>query len=120
MKKLLLSTAFICLLATPSFAAQRVWISEFGVLGATNSGGSPAQIAALPALVNQSSQDFTSAPVTSPAFNGQTRFIRVYCEVNCAVKVGGTATVNDTPLPAGSAEYFGVQPGATISIIANP
>jgi hypothetical protein len=101
--------------------ASRVWISEFGVLSATNSGGVPAQIAALPSLKNQTTLDLTDGTAkTSAAFGPQTRYIRVFSEVQCAVKDGTGATTSDTPIAALSPEYFGVQPGATISVIANP
>lgn len=115
-----LAAALLCLIATPSFAAQRVWISEFAVLGATASGGVPAQIAALPTIVDQPVLDTTSGVVTSAAFNAQTKYIRVCVEAQSALKVGGTATTASMPLGAGQCEYFGVQPAATLSVIANP
>lgn len=114
------AAALLCLVATPSFAAQRVWISEFGVLGATASGGVPGQIAALPTLVDQTVLDTTSGVVISAAFRPGTYYIRVCVETQSALKVGGTATTASMPLFAGQCEYFGVQSGATLSVIANP
>jgi hypothetical protein len=53
-------------------------------------------------------------------FQRKTKYIRITCEVQCAIKVGGTATTSSMPIGAMSPEYFGVQPGATLSVIANP
>jgi hypothetical protein len=119
LRKLLLAAALFVLPATAN-AASRVWISEFAVLTATASGGVPGQMAALPSLVDQSTLDISGGVQSSAAFNGQTKYIRITCEVQCAVKVGGTATTSSLPIGAMSPEYFGVQPGATISVIANP
>jgi hypothetical protein len=118
----ILATALFALLSiTSADAASRVWISEYGVLTATNSGG-PGQMAALPALALQSTLDLTDGTAkTSAAFGGQTRYIRIVCEVQCAVRGDGTAaTTSAILLPALGPEYFGVQPGATISVIAAP
>ncbi|MGW1422684.1 hypothetical protein ACWAT4_21520 [Bradyrhizobium manausense] len=119
LRKLLLAAALFALPATAN-AASRVWISEFGVLAATASGGSPGQMAALPSLVDQSTLDISGGVQSSAAFGSQTKYIRITCEVQCAVKVGGTASTSSLPLGAMSPEYFGVQAGATISVIANP
>jgi hypothetical protein len=44
----------------------------------------------------------------------------VVCEAQCAIAGSGTATVTDILLPPYTPEYFGVQPGSTISVIAAP
>jgi hypothetical protein len=119
MLRYLVAAAFALLASTSAEAASRVWISEFGVLTATNS-GSAGQMAALPSLADQSTLDISGGVQTSAAFGSQTKYIRITCEVQCAVKVGGTATTSSLPIGAMSPEYFGVQPGATISVIANP
>jgi hypothetical protein len=119
----ILATALFALFSiTSADAASRVWISEYGVLTATNSGGSAGQMAALPALALQSTLDLTDGTAkTSAAFGGQTRYIRIVCEVQCAVRGDGSAaTTSAILLPALGPEYFGVQPGATISVIAAP
>jgi hypothetical protein len=103
-----------------AFATQRVWISEFATMGATASGGVPAQIASLPSVADQAVLDVTGGVQTSAAFNALTRFIRVCVEVQSAAKVGGTATTASMPILAGQCEYFGVLPAATLSVIANP
>lgn len=120
LRKLLLATALFALSATAANAASRVWISEFAVLTATASGGSAGQMAALPSLTDQATLDISGGVQTSAAFGSQVKYIRITCEVQCAVKVGGTATTSSLPIGAMSPEYFGVQPGATVSVIANP
>jgi hypothetical protein len=98
---------------------QRVWITEFGILTQGGGSGGPVQIAPLPALTKQN-LDTTGGVQSSAAFSKTTFYIRVVCEVQSAIAGTGTATVNDLLLPAYSPEYFGVQPGSTISIIAAP
>lgn len=121
MKKLILALVALALSGAPALAASRVWISEYSTLGGTNSGGVPAQIASLPAVAIQSTLDISGGAQTSSAFNANTRFIRVICEVQCALRGDGvTATTSSILLPAFSAEYFGVLNGATISVIAAP
>jgi hypothetical protein len=120
LRKLALVAALFVLSATTANAASRVWISEFAVLTATASGGASGQMAVLPSLVNQAPLDISGGVQSSAAFNAQTKYIRIVCEVQCAVKVGGAATTSDTPLGAMSPEYFGVQPGSSISVIFNP
>jgi hypothetical protein len=111
----------LALLPAQAFAASRVWISEYGVLTATNSGGVPGQIAPLPSLVIQSTLDISSTVQTSAAFGSQTRYVRIVCEVQCAVRGDGSnATTSSVLLPALLPEYFGVAPGATVSVIAAP
>ncbi|UVO33939.1 hypothetical protein KUL72_20715 [Bradyrhizobium arachidis] len=121
LRKLLLAAAIFVLPASAN-AASRVWISEYGVLSATNSGGVPAQAAALPALAMQSTLDLSGGTAqTSSAFGSTTRYIRVICEIQCAIRGDGTAATSSAVLlPALSPEYFGVQGGSTISVIAAP
>lgn len=120
MLRKLLAAALFLLSATSAQAASRVWISEFGTLGATNSGGVPAQIAALPSLADQSVLDISGGVQTSATFTSQTRYIQIMCEAQCAIKAGGTATTSSLTLPAGLPFNFGVQPSTTISVILNP
>ncbi|MCK1465731.1 hypothetical protein IVB34_47460 [Bradyrhizobium sp. 2] len=100
-----LAAALFLLSATSADAASRVWISEFAVLTATAS-GSPGQMAALPSLTDQATLDISGGVQSSAAFNAQTKYIRITCEVQCAVKVGGTATTSSLPIGAMSPEYF--------------
>ncbi len=110
--------AFLALFATSAHAASRVVVSEFRTLGTGSN--SPAQIGSLPSLRNQTPLDISGGVQSSQAFGSDTTYIRVICEVQCTVKGGSGATTSDTLLPALSPEYFGVQGGATISVIAAP
>jgi len=117
-------TLYICAVAvslcasSAAAATQRVWITEFAGIGAA--GGGALQIAKLPAVAKQQ-VDTTGGVQTSAAFNASTRFIRVICEVQCAVRGDGTAAAaTDLLIPAYTAEYFGVVAGGTLSVIAAP
>ncbi|MBR1033907.1 hypothetical protein [Bradyrhizobium liaoningense] len=120
LRKSILAAAIFALSATAANAASRVWISEFAVLTATASGGSAGQMAAIPSIATQSTLDISGGVQSSAAFNAQTKYIRIVCEVQCAISGSGTATTSSTLIPALSPEYFGVQPGATVSVIAAP
>jgi hypothetical protein len=113
-----LSGVTLLLWTSSASAAQRVWITEFAGLGNV-SGGGQAQIANMPAVARQQ-VDVTGGVQSSAAFNASTRYIRVVCEVQCAVRGDGTAAATDTLLPAYFPEYFGVVAGSTISVIAAP
>lgn len=102
--------SILCLLASDAFAASRVWISEFSTLASTNSGGSPAPAAALPSLTDQAPLDISVSVQTSQTFTAQTRLIQITCEVQCAIKAGGTATTSSLMLPAGIPVTYGVLP----------
>src|SRR6516225_2001697 len=103
MRKAFLVSVFI-LWPSIADAAQRVWITEFATLALAGGGG--MQAARLPAVTRQL-VDVTSGVQTSAAFNQSTNFIRVICEVQCAVRGDGVAaTGNDLLMPAYGAEYF--------------
>lgn len=121
LRKSILAAATLLLSVSSSFAASRVWISEYGVT-ATTASGAPAEIATMPALAMQATLDLSGGTAqTSAAFGGGTKYIRVICEVQCAVRGDGSAaTTSAVLMPGLSAEYFGVLPGKTISVIAAP
>jgi hypothetical protein len=120
MLRYLFAASFALLASTSAEAASRVWISEFGVLAATSSGGVPAQIAALPSLADQPVLDISGGVQTSATFTSQTRYIQIMCEAQCAIKAGGTATTSSLTIPGGMPFNFGVQPSTNISVILNP
>ena len=119
MKRMLLAGAILLALISSASAASRVWISEFAAIGSSNNNVA-LQVGTLPTITNQSTLDISGGVQSSAAFNAQTQYIRIMCEVQCAVKSGGTASTSDMLMPALSAEYFGVQGGSTISVIAAP
>jgi hypothetical protein len=118
-RKLTAVLAALCLVLfnAQAFAAN-AYITEFGVVG-TAANASQVQIAALPPL-NHQKVDFSAGAANATAFNAQTKYIRVHCDAACSIRIGGTATTSYLRIPTDAAEYFGVQPGAVLSVIANP
>lgn len=96
-----------------------LWITEFDRKPVATGGDSISQIPCLPEVASQQ-VDFTAGATQSSAFNVDTRFVRLYSDVDCHVLVGSnpTATTAKMPLSAGVAETFGVTPGHKISVIA--
>ena len=118
MKRFFLIGVVVMFPFSSAAATQRVWITEFASVG--SAGGGALQIAKMPAVAKQQ-VDTTGGVQTSAAFNASTKFIRVICEVQCAVRADGTAaTATDLLIPAYTAEYFGVLPGGTLSVINAP
>lgn len=117
LRKLFLAS-LLALLAGPALAAS-AYISEYAALGQTSSGTATAQIATLPPFVDQK-VTFTGTAGASAAFGVKTKFIRLHCDAACSYSVSGTATTSNARLPADVIEYFGVQPGQVLSVIANP
>ena len=99
-------------------AGSRVWITEY----ATGRAEAAAPFANLPALVHQPPIDLSSGgSKRSQNFNKATRFVRVVCEVPCAVQAGVDASSSAIVLPAMRPEYFGVTGGITLmSVMAVP
>lgn len=97
-----------------------LYITEFRPLAPGT--GVPVQIAEFPALATQ--KIAIGAEGDSAVFNVATRIIRLHADAICsititAVGVEATATTSMTRLAADQTEYFGVQPGAELSVIAN-
>lgn len=105
------------LMTTPAYAASRAWISEFSGTRAE----AQAPFAKLPALVHQPPLDLSAGTnKRSATFNASTNYIRVECEVQCAVQSGVDAANSAIVLPANRPEYFGVKGGSILSVIAVP
>lgn len=118
MLRKLLAAACFALLASPAFAAN-AYITEFSILTATASGGGSAQAASLPPLAEQK-VDFSGGAASAAAVGNQTKYIRIHCDAACSIRVGGTATTSFMRIPLDGVEYFGIQPGAVVSVIASP
>jgi hypothetical protein len=95
---------------------SRVWIAEF----ATGRVEAQAPFARLPAAVHQPTLDISTGNAKSAVFAPSTVYIRVNCEVPCQIKIGGSANGSSIVLPAMRPEYFGVDPGTQVSILAIP
>lgn len=76
-------------------------------------------IASEPPITEQTVAIGTEAD--SSAFNAKTKVIRVHCDAICSILIGSapTATTANKRLPADHTEYFAVQPGHFLSVIAN-
>jgi len=116
MRKWIIALVLILTTVPACAAPARVWIAEFVAIRVE----AAAPFATLPALARQTPLDISTGAKTSAVFNMQTRYIRIVCEVQCAVTAAGTATPSDILLPALRPEYFGVQGGKTISVILAP
>jgi hypothetical protein len=115
MRRLMIGVALLSMMDAAS-AASRVWITEFAIVKVQ----AAAPFATLPALIRQPVLDIAVGAKTSALFNSQTRYIRIVCEVQCAITADAVATTADILLPALKPEYFGVQGSKTISVIAAP
>jgi hypothetical protein len=99
--------------------AYTVYLSEYAVQCRDESGAlvpvgnEPALAVQALTLGGESSQ--------SQAFSAKTRFVRVLAEADCSVAFGAnpTATTAKAKIPANVPEYFGVQPGQKMALIAN-
>lgn len=95
-----------------------LFISEFDRLYTDGSGNHPP-IAPLPPVAEQT-RSISGTSAQSSAFGGRTRFVRLYTDTACFVKVGlnpTAITASSLPLAAGASEYFSVQPGDKIAAI---
>ena len=63
-----------------------------------------------------------AASVQSAAFNPKTRAVRLIADAGCSFLFGDNpiATALNARLPGDQREYFAVQPGQKIAVIANP
>jgi hypothetical protein len=96
---------------------KRAWITEF----TTSRIEAAANIATLPSLHKQPAVDLRDGLVKYfQATNPTTRYVRIMCEVQCAISSTGPASVDDIVLPLLHPEYFLVSGVQTISVILAP
>jgi len=99
----------------------KLWITEFGEMAnqtrSEDIGGVP-QVAKLPSVAAQVVTFTTSAQ--SAALNPRTRFVRIISDANCHALAGAnpTATTSNMRIVADAAEYFAVEPGQKIAVVA--
>lgn len=111
--------AFAVLLLALSCAgasAATCYVTEF-VLTAD----AGVQVARQPALVDQTPITVSSTSAQSAAFSGDTKLVRIHCDVIVSVKFGTspTATTSTMRMPADATEYFQVLPGSKVAFITN-
>lgn len=98
---------------------SKLWITEYKNAGA-DAAGQKMQIAKHPPVAVQIPITFSGTSAQSAAFAATTRFIRIRSDAICHFTIAAdpTATTNDTPLDAYSAEYFEVPAGQKLAVIA--
>jgi hypothetical protein len=101
--------------------ATKLYLREYARL-ATQQQGDAVQAAAEPGLVDQVI-DFTAGATQSAAFSGQTRYVRMWCDVQCTFLFGANPTAvvgTNVPMAATQVEYFGVVSGNKVSVVTGP
>ena len=119
MRKLCVIAALgaVFLWVSPAGATTRAWVSECGNLGATQ-GGDRAQICAIPFLAHSGALDIST--VKAVTVSAQTRIVRICTEVQVSIDGVASVATDKAVMLANTCEYFGVQPSATLSILASP
>jgi len=115
------AAAFVAaFLLSQTAQASKCYVKEYASLGTAQS--DKLQVAAEPAVTDQTAVDFTGGHAESAAFSSQTRYVRLWCDVQASYAIGAapTATNAMSPLSATTPEYFAVTPGHKASFVANP
>lgn len=110
----------LAMLTTDAFASK-LYIREYSALGTQAQGDTP-QIAKEPGQVDQV-VDFTAGATQSAAFAGSTRFVRMWCDIQCTIVFGANPTAvvgTNMPMSAATVEYFGVVSGNKVSVVTGP
>lgn len=96
-----------------------VYIEEFVDLP-TGANGQLAPIARAPGVARQTVAVGGSSTQSS-AFNAKTRYVRLHTDTICSVLFGAnpTATTSSPRMAADQTEYFAVNPGDRVAVIAN-
>jgi hypothetical protein len=92
-------------------------IREYEHLPHLSNGGLP--VGKEPALASQTVA-IGGASVASAAFTQRTKFIRVWVDLACSLEFGDApeAVAGSCNLSAQQTEYFGVEPGTKVAVIA--
>lgn len=95
-----------------------LYITEYQHLD-TEAKGRDVMIGRMPPVAEQT-VDYSGGVMSSAAFAGKTRFVRVWALTDCHVAFGDTptATTSTTPLTSRVAEYFGVNGGDVVSVLS--
>lgn len=80
-----------------------------------------AQIVKWPPRVSQPPVAIGALPVQSLPFSGDAKIVRIHCDTACSIAFGDNpeATVDDARMAANQTEYFDVNVGQKLSVIAN-
>lgn len=118
MKHLLFTSLFLALSCFGASAASCV-ITEFSLFAPAG-----VQVAKMPPLATPQNIAVTGSSAQSAAFSTDTKMIRAWCDTQSAIEIGTNPTASatvSTPLSAGLAEYFNVDPaGQKAAFILRP
>jgi hypothetical protein len=117
--KRLAAAAFILALSCVGASAATCVVTEFSLFAP---GG--VQVAKMPPLVTPQNITVTGTSAQSAALSSDTKMIRAWCDTQSAIEIGTNPTASvtvSTPLSAGLAEYFNVDPaGQKAAFILRP
>lgn len=96
------------------------YISEYATIGVPGPEQVGFQCPKEPALAEQL-VGISGSPTQSNVFQPETRMIRVNVDSACSVAIGANPTANTSAkrLSANQTEFFAVNPGHKISVVAN-
>jgi hypothetical protein len=109
MKRLAVASLFLALSCAAASASSCV-ITEFPLFAP---GG--VQVAKMPPLATPQNITTSGVSAQSAAFSADTKMIRAWCDTQSAIEIGANPTASatvSTPLSAGLAEYFNVDPAS--------
>lgn len=112
----------VLLLASQSFAAT-LYISEFTYKQTTVVPAIGVLQAVQTPEVTRQTVAIAGASAQSAAFASTTQIIRVHTDTACSIQIGSTnptATLTSAKFEAGQTEYFIVNAGDKLAVIANP
>lgn len=97
------------------------YINEYASIGSGGPGHPYAQAPKEPAVVRQTPIGISGSPTASAVFGNSSNMIRVNVDSTCSILIGpaAVASTNFGRMQAGQTEYFCVQPGHQLSVIAN-
>ena len=118
MRLKLFLAAVLALMASPAFAVNFCYVTEFPL----QVDGS-VQVATTPAFVDQQIT-VSASSAASAAFGNSTGMVRISCDTTVSALFGApsatpTATATNMRLPANVPEYFRVRPNGKVAFITN-
>jgi len=115
----LIAACLLLILSCAGAEAATCVVTEFSLFAP---GG--VQVAKMPPLVTPQNITTTGTSAQSATFSGDTKMIRAWCDTQSAIEIGANPTASatvSTPLSAGLAEYFNVDPaGQKAAFILRP
>ena len=114
-----LAACLLLILSTAGASAASCVITEFPLFAP---GG--VQVAKIPQIGTPQNITVTGVSAQSASLSGDTKMVRLWCDTQSAFEYGSNPTASatvSTPLSAGLAEYFNVDPvGQKVAFILQP